>query len=79
MNGINHFKQARRLSDYAAAKRVPKPDLAVKATGAVLIGGGLSVLLEVKQSLQPQSSWVFLPAFPPASMTSGRRSRLTSA
>jgi len=36
MNGINHFKQARQLSDYAASKRVPKPDLAVKTTGPVL-------------------------------------------
>src|SRR5438105_6455069 len=36
MSGINHFKQTNQLAQYAGAKGVPKPDAAVRATGAVL-------------------------------------------
>jgi len=48
MSGINHFKQSASMTQYAAAKNVPKPDIAVKATGAALIAGGTSILLGVK-------------------------------
>ncbi|HKW17629.1 MAG TPA: DoxX family protein [Terriglobales bacterium] len=49
--GINHFKQSRELSQYAGSKKVPKPDLAVKATGTMLIVGGTSILLGIKPKL----------------------------
>ena len=42
MSGINHFMKTRQMSQYAATKNVPKPDLAVQATGAMLIAGGTS-------------------------------------
>lgn len=48
MSGINHFKKTKELSQYAGMKGVPKPDLAVRASGAVLIAGGASILLGMK-------------------------------
>lgn len=51
MAGINHFRQAGQLSQYAAAKKVPKPGLVVRATGTMLIIGGTSILLGVKPKL----------------------------
>jgi putative oxidoreductase len=51
MSGINHFKQSKQMAQYAAAKKVPKPDVAVKATGAMMIVGGTSILLGIKPKL----------------------------
>ena len=51
MSGINHFKQTNQLAQYAGAKGVPKPDAAVRATGAELIAAGASVLLGFKPKL----------------------------
>lgn len=47
-NGINHFKERQMMSDYAASQRVPRPDIAVSATGAMLLAGGASVLTGVR-------------------------------
>jgi putative oxidoreductase len=65
MSGINHFKEAAQLSGYAASKKVPQPDLAVKATGAVLIAGGSSILLGVKPKLGAAAIIGFLAAVSP--------------
>jgi putative oxidoreductase len=43
-NGINHFLQRRNLASYAESKGVPKADLAVELSGAMMIAGGLSLL-----------------------------------
>jgi uncharacterized membrane protein YphA (DoxX/SURF4 family) len=43
-NGINHFVQRRNLASYAGMKGVPKPDLAVELSGAMMLAGGLSLL-----------------------------------
>lgn len=51
MSGIKHFQQQSQMAQYAAAKKVPKPDLAVKATGTMLIVGGTSILLGIKPKL----------------------------
>jgi len=51
MSGIKHFQQQKQMAQYAAAKKVPKPDLAVKATGTMLIVGGTSILLGIKPKL----------------------------
>ena len=47
-NGIHHFSQRRVLSQYAAAKKVPAPGLAVTASGALLTAAGASILLGFK-------------------------------
>lgn len=47
-NGINHFRQARTMAQYAAAKKVPKPETAVRATGAMMVAGGTSLIVGVK-------------------------------
>src|SRR5205823_12316641 len=50
-SGLNHFKQREQMTQYAAAKGVRPPDAAVVATGTMLVGGGLSLLLGMKPSL----------------------------
>jgi len=65
MSGINHFKQTKQLAQYAGAKGVPKPDAAVRATGAVLIAGGTSILLGLKPKLGAAAIVGFLAAVSP--------------
>lgn len=50
-NGINHFLQKDQLSGYAAAKGVPSANIAVQASGAMMILGGLSLLTGYKPKL----------------------------
>jgi putative oxidoreductase len=47
-NGINHFRNRHSLAQYAGSKNVPIPDAAVAASGALLIGGGASLILGLK-------------------------------
>lgn len=47
-SGIHHFLDRKMLSQYAAAKKVPLPDVAVMASGAMMIVGGASILSGVK-------------------------------
>lgn len=63
--GINHFKQSSQLSQYAASKNVPQPDLAVKVSGAVLIAGGTSILLGAKPKLGAAAIVGFLAGVTP--------------
>jgi putative oxidoreductase len=44
-NGLNHFQNRERLTGYARSKHVPLAPVAVPLTGAMLIAGGLSLLL----------------------------------
>ncbi len=44
-NGINHFLNHGMLSGYAGSKSVPKPHVAVSATGVMALSGGLSIVL----------------------------------
>jgi putative oxidoreductase len=50
-NGINHFRQRKMIAQYAGAKKVPKPDAAVIATGVALTIGGASILLGIKPKI----------------------------
>ncbi len=43
--GIHQFKEREMLAQYAGAKNVPMPDVAVTATGVALTIGGASILL----------------------------------
>jgi len=65
MAGVNHFKQSAQLSQYAASKKVPKPNVAVRATGTMLIAGGTSILLGVKPKLGAAAIIGFLAGVSP--------------
>jgi putative oxidoreductase len=47
-SGINHLQHAENMGHYAASKGVPAPEQAVRATGAMLLAGGLSVMTGFK-------------------------------
>jgi putative oxidoreductase len=47
-SGIKHLQNSKGMAQYAGAKGVPAAERAVQATGAMLIGGGLSILAGVK-------------------------------
>jgi uncharacterized membrane protein YphA (DoxX/SURF4 family) len=47
-NGIHHLTNRKQISQYAAAKKVPMPEVAVTSTGVVLIVGGTSILLGIQ-------------------------------
>lgn len=64
-NGINHFREHESMKQYAGSKHVPKPGLAVKATGAALIVGGASILLGVKPKIGTLSLLGFLAGVSP--------------
>jgi len=64
-NGINHFRQRKMIAQYAGAKKVPKPDAAVIATGVALTVGGASVLLGIKPKLGTLAIIGFLGAVSP--------------
>jgi len=51
MSGIDHFRHKKQMAEYAGVKKVPKPEIAVQATGAMLILGGTSILLGIKPKL----------------------------
>jgi len=47
-SGLHHFQERKASAQYASGKGVPAPELAVTATGALLMAGGASVLLGIK-------------------------------
>ena len=47
-NGIHHLQQRKAMAQYASSKGVPRPELAVVGSGALLLAGGASVLLGIK-------------------------------
>ena len=64
-SGINHFKNVKGMAEYTAAKNVPNPDLAVEASGALLLFGGASILLGVKPRLGVTAIAIFLASVSP--------------
>jgi putative oxidoreductase len=65
MSGVHHFKQHNQMTQYAATKKVPKPGLAVTATGAMLVFGGTSILLGIKPKLGTSAVIGFLAGVSP--------------
>jgi putative oxidoreductase len=65
ISGINHFKNKGQMTQYTASKKVPKPEVAVTATGVALIAGGASILLGVKPKLGAASLIGFLAGVSP--------------
>lgn len=64
-SGIHHFQERKSLSQYASAKSVPMADIAVSATGALLIAGGASVLLGIKPKWGTLAIMAFLAGASP--------------
>jgi putative oxidoreductase len=64
-NGINHLKERKSLGQYAGAKNVPIPEVAVVATGVALLAGGTSILLGVKPKLGAAAIAGFLAGVSP--------------
>lgn len=65
-NGINHFKNRGMLAQYAGAKNVPAPEAAVTGSGALLVIGGLSIILGVKPKIGAAAILAFLAGVSPA-------------
>ena len=65
MNGIHHFQKTREISEYVASKNLPKPDLAVRATGVMLLLGGASILLGIKPKIGTAAVIGFLAGVSP--------------
>lgn len=65
-NGINHIKERRALAQYAAAKKVPSPEVAVPASGALLLVGGASIILGLQPKLGTLAIMGFLAAVTPS-------------
>src|ERR1051325_1303399 len=59
-NGIHHFMDVQMLSSFAASKGVPAPEMAIMGTGALLVLGGLSMLLGLWPRLGALMIAVFL-------------------
>jgi len=64
-SGLHHFQDKKQLAQYAAAKNVPMPDVAVTASGALLMLGGASVLLGVKPKVGTLAIMAFLAGVSP--------------
>ena len=47
-NGINQLQNLKQMSQYAGSKGVPAPEVAVPASAALLLAGGLSILAGAK-------------------------------
>lgn len=59
-NGLHHFVSLATMAQYAAAKGVPAPTLAVAGTGALILFGGISILLGWRPELGVTAIVVFL-------------------
>ena len=64
-SGINHFRQRKAYAGYAASKNIPQPELAVAATGALLLAGGISVVFGAKPHLGAAAILAFLAGVSP--------------
>lgn len=64
-NGLHHFQQRKAMAQYVGSKNVPMPELAVSATGAMLLLGGASVLLGVKPKVGTVTIMGFLAGVSP--------------
>lgn len=64
-NGINHFKNRGQMAQYAASKGVPQPNVAIAATGVLLVIGGASIITGVLPKLGTAAIAVFLGGVSP--------------
>jgi putative oxidoreductase len=64
-SGFNHFLSLAQEAQFAAAKGVPFPQVAVMITGAMLLFGGLSIMLGWRPELGITAIVVFLVCITP--------------
>lgn len=64
-NGINHLRQRKMLSQYAGAKKVPMPEIAVPLSGVMLLIGGASLILGLKPKIGALAVAGFLASVSP--------------
>ncbi len=64
-NGINHFKKTKDMAGYAASKGVPQPELAIQATGGMMLLGGAMLALGVKPKIGALMIAAFLAGVSP--------------
>jgi putative oxidoreductase len=64
-SGINHFRNRRMMAQYAGSKKVPLPEAAVLASGALAAASGAAVLLGIKPRLGAAGIAAFLAAVSP--------------
>lgn len=60
INGLNHFASNAMMAQFAAAKGVPAPEVAVFASGFLLMFGGISVLFGWRPQLGLTAIAIFL-------------------
>lgn len=63
--GLNHFTDLDGMTDYADAKGVPAPRLAVVGSGVLLVLGGAGIVLGVYPGLAAAAVAAFLAAATP--------------
>ena len=59
-SGISHLQKRREMAEYARAKGVPEPELAVTLSAIPLLVGGASMMLGVKPKLGAMALLGFL-------------------
>ncbi len=64
-SGINHLRNRKPMGQYAGAKHVPKPEMAVVGTGIAMIAGGTSIILGIKPKLGTLAILGFLAGVSP--------------
>ena len=64
-SGINHLKKRKEMAEYARAKGVPQPELAVTLSAVPLLIGGASLALGVKPKLGAMAIVGFLAGVSP--------------
>ncbi len=64
-SGISHLQKRREMAEYARAKGVPEPELAVTLSAIPLFVGGASMMLGVKPKLGAMALLGFLAGVSP--------------
>jgi uncharacterized membrane protein YphA (DoxX/SURF4 family) len=60
INGLNHFASHAMMAQFAAAKGVPMPELAVLLSGLLILFGGISILIGWRPQLGLAAIVLFL-------------------
>lgn len=65
LQGINHFTHKKDLTEYARAKHLPSPEIAVSLSGAILVVSGICVILGslIDIALLALAAFLFIVSF----------------